>query len=345
MSRPFTSRARTAYYLAWLPMLALLAVLLGLGGIRWWAAAILALALGAPYALVCGSSYYMARALPLKRARLLQVLANLLGASLVASVAWAGVGYLVGRLLGGPTGDRLAAQADVLFGVGLAFFALSLAFHYLILALEAIRSAERDVDRARVLTREAELRALRAQIDPHFLFNSLNSIAALTALDPGRAREMCQLLADFFRSTLRLGDLARHPLGAELELARRYLEIELVRFADRLTVDEDVEPECLDVPLPPLLLQPLVENAIVHGAAELAADARIGILVRRDDGRVLVRVENDCDPDEPAGSGRGLAIVEQRLRAFYGGAARMVVGRERGRFRVELLLPATGGAR
>jgi len=346
MNRSFTSRARIAYYLAWLPMIALLAVLLGLGGIPWWSAALLAVALGAPYALVCGSSYYMARALPLRRARLAQVLLNLLGASLVASAVWAGVGFLVGRSLGGPTGDLLAAHVGMLFGVGLAYFALSLAFHYLILALEAIRTAEHNADQARVLTREAELRALRAQIDPHFLFNSLNSIAALTTVEPARAREMCQLLSEFFRSTLKLGDLPRHPLGEELALARRYLEIELVRFEDRLTVSEDVDPSCTGIELPPLLLQPLVENAVKHGVATLAEEARIGIAVKRSGAHVSVSIDNDFDPDAGAGprSGRGLSIVEQRLRAFYGGAARMVVGKDEGRFRIELQLPTEGGA-
>ncbi|MBW2276338.1 MAG: histidine kinase [Deltaproteobacteria bacterium] len=345
MTKSFTNRARIAYYLAWLPMIALLTALLGLGGIDWWSAAILGLALGAPFALVCGSSYYMARALPLRRARWAQVLLNLLGASLVASALWSGVGYLVGKALGGPTGELLTEQVTLLFGVGLGFFAISLAFHYLILALEAIRSAERNADHARVLTREAELRALRAQIDPHFLFNSLNSIAALTTVEPARARRMCQLLSEFFRSTLTLGDRSRHPLGEELALARRYLDIELVRFEDRLTVNEDVDRDCLDVELPPLLMQPLVENAVKHGAAGMASAARIEIRVRGEGGRVLVSVINDRDQEAASTrrSGRGLAIVEERLRAFYGGAAGMMVRKDEASFEVELRLPAGGG--
>jgi hypothetical protein len=344
MSQSLTSRARIAYYLAWLPMIALLAVLLGLGGIDWWSAALLALGLGAPYALVCGSSYYMARALPLRRARWAQVLLNLLGASLAASALWSGVGYLVGKLLGGRTGELLSEQVALLFGIGLAFFAISLAFHYLILALEVIRSAERDADRARVLTREAELRALRAQIDPHFLFNSLNSIAALTALDPPRAREMCGLLSEFFRSTARLGDRRHHPLGDELALARRYLEIERVRFEDRLQLEEQVDEGCLGLELPPLLLQPLVENAVKHGVAGLPEGGSIALGARAEGRRVIVTVANSFDAEAGAGrpSGQGLAIVEQRLRSFYGGAARMVVGSSEDRFRVELRLPASG---
>jgi hypothetical protein len=346
MSQSITNRARIAYYVAWLPMIALLIVLLGLGGMGWLSAAIAGVALGLPYALVCGSSYYMAKALPLRRERLVQALLNLFGASLIASATWAGVGYLAGRLLGGDTGVLLSDQAPLLFGIGLAYFAVSLAFHYLILALEAIRSAERNADQARVLTREAELRALRAQIDPHFLFNSLNSIAALTTVEPTRAREMCQLLSDFFRSTLKLGDLPKLRLGEELDLVRRYLEIELVRFEDKMIVEEDVDPQWLDVELPSLTLQPLVENAIKHGVARMTEEARIRIAIRGEAGRVFVSVRNDRDPEAGPGksSGKGLSIVEERLRGFYGGSARMVVTRDEDSFEVELQLPARGAA-
>jgi sensor histidine kinase YesM len=344
MSQPFTRRARVAYYLAWLPMAALVSVVLNLQGMAWWEAAILGAALCVPFALVCGSSYFMARAMPLRRTRLVQVLLSLGAAATAASGAWAGLAFVLAQVIGGSTGERLSGQVGVLFGIGVAFFVLSLAFHYLILALEETRRAERRTDEARVLTREAELRALRAQVDPHFLFNSLNSVAALTAIDPARAREMCQLLSDFFRTTLRLGDRTSVGLGDEIALARKYLDIEQVRFEDRMSVGQQVDETCLGVDLPALLLQPLVENAVKHGVAGFEAGGRIDLEVRRDGEQVLVTVENGCDEDRPRppGGGRGLAIVEDRLRSFYGGAARMVVGRTGDRFRVRLELP--GGA-
>ncbi|MBW2535073.1 MAG: histidine kinase [Deltaproteobacteria bacterium] len=346
MAASFTSRARIAYYLAWVPMVALLGALLGArGGMTWYAAIAAAVALGLPYALVCGSTYYMARALPLRRASLVRGVLNLLSASLLAAGVWAAVGNVAGRLLGGATGETLVERTPLVFGTGVAFFLLSLAFHYLVLALEDIRRAERDADEARVLGREAELRALRAQIDPHFLFNSLNSIAALTTVDPPRAREMCQLLSEFFRATLRSGDQRTLPLGEELDLVRRYLEIERVRFADRMTVDEDVDLASLErVELPPLLLQPLVENAVKHGVTGLDEGGRVSFSVAGAPARVVLAVENRFDPAwarqrRRPGQGRGLAIVRERLEAFYGADATMVVRKGEGTFRVELTLP------
>src|SRR5260370_2632838 len=115
---------------------------------------------------------------------------------------------------------------------------------------------------AELLAREAELKALKAQIDPHFLFNSLHSISALTAVDAGRARDMCIRLSDFLRNSLRLGERTTIPFSEELALARTYLEVEQVRFGQRLRVAQDIEEAYCDCDVPPLLLQPLVENSI-----------------------------------------------------------------------------------
>ena len=148
-------------------------------------------------------------------------------------------------------------------------FLLSLAVHYVLLAFEAAREAERRQLELEILAREAELRALRAQIDPHFLYNSLNSISALTGSDAPGARRMCLLLADFLRNTLEVSARQRIPLAEELALAERYLSIEQVRFGSRLRIERRVDetaPACL---VPPLLLQPLVENAVTHGIARL----------------------------------------------------------------------------
>ena len=119
-----------------------------------------------------------------------------------------------------------------------------------------------------MLAREAELRSLRTQIDPHFLFNTLHSISALTTADPPSARRMCVLLGDFLRDSLALGALDRITNDRELQLATRFLEIERVRFGDRLRIDANSSANGT-WRVPPLLLQPLVENAVTHGVAHL----------------------------------------------------------------------------
>ena len=323
-------------------MAALLAVVLNLRGSPWIEALALGVGLCLPYALVCGSSYFMARAMPLKSVRLMQVLTSLVGASALAGALWAGLAYSLALALPADPAGRLVGQLWLLFGIGVAYFVLSLVYHYLILALEETRRVEVREQEARVLTREAELRALKFQVNPHFLFNSLNAIAALTSSEPEQARRMCQLLSSFLRTSLRLGDQDAVTLKEELGLVGSYLDIELVRFSDRLTVEHKVDENCLDLKIPPLLLQPLIENAVKHGIGTLEDGGTITLGVARENDRLSISVENPLDPDEPAkpGSGRGLSIVEDRLGAFYGKDARMVIDKNPERFRVELIIPA-----
>jgi LytS/YehU family sensor histidine kinase len=190
--------------------------------------------------------------------------------------------------------------------------------------------------------REAELTALKAQINPHFLYNSLNSISALTSIDPARAREMCVLLADFLRMTLGMGEKALIPLREELALLEKYCAIEKVRFGDRLTVQEEIQEETKECAVPPLLLQPLVENAVVHGIAQLPEGGWIRLKTTRDAGRIGVTVENSWDPEAGPSrkNGVGLKNVQRRLEARYGQEARLEAKAEEEVFRVSLSFPA-----
>jgi LytS/YehU family sensor histidine kinase len=186
------------------------------------------------------------------------------------------------------------------------------------------------------------LKALKAQVNPHFLFNSLNSISALTSVDPAKAREMCILLAEFLRMTLGLGEKASVPLSEELSLLHRYLAIEKVRFGARLQMEEDIPEETKSVQLPPLLLQPLVENAVTHGIANLPDGGRVRLSGQSRDARISLAIENTFDPDSTPmrKSGLGLKNVRDRLEARYGKEASMRVSAENGNFRVELSFPA-----
>ena len=188
----------------------------------------------------------------------------------------------------------------LLFTAGVLLFLLSSAMHYVFLALEAQEAARRQALESAVLAREAELRALRAQVNPHFLFNSLHSIGSLAGTRPAAAREMAIALGEFLRHSLRLGGLAGVPLQQEVDLMAQYLSIEQVRFGDRLQVHIDVEPEAGASRVPPLLLQPLVENAIKHGVAGLLEAGLVSIQARRDGERCRVTVVNAFDPDAPA---------------------------------------------
>ena len=160
----------------------------------------------------------------------------------------------------------------------------------------------------------AQLDALQASIRPHFLFNTLNSVLALVRQDPVRAERVLESLSELFRFALSERPLAV-TLGDELDLARHYLEIEAVRFGDRLRVDWRVDPDVTHALLPPLLLQPLVENAVKHGVEPSVQGAEVRITARRDGDRVVLKVTNTL----PAGhgpSGHGMALQNVRRRLF-----------------------------
>ena len=203
-------------------------------------------------------------------------------------------------------------------------------------------SRARAVESMRAELAQAELRALRAQLQPHFLFNTLNSIASLIPTNPVAAEEMTTRLADVFRYALRASDRDTAPLGEELAFLRAYLDIERSRFGPRLTVVERIEPGLESVPVPTLLLQPVVENAVRHGIAGRPSGGRVVVEARRDADHLVLAVEDDgpgfdpLAPGAPGGNGFGLHSVRERLRAAGlenalaidrapGGGARVVV--------------------
>jgi len=174
------------------------------------------------------------------------------------------------------------------------------------------------------LAHEARLQALRYQINPHFLFNTLNAISTLVAEHKNRdAERMIARLSDFLRLTLESDGTPEVPLAEEMAFVRQYLDIQQIRFGDRLTVVDDVDAETLSARVPPLILQPLVENAVRHAIMPREAGGRLTIEARRVDDRLHLRVADDGPgpPDADAlaqSSGVGLANVQQRLDALYG---------------------------
>lgn len=203
------------------------------------------------------------------------------------------------------------------------------------------RSAERErraLELAASLA-EARLQTLRMQIQPHFLFNSLNALAALIPKDPKAADEMLGALSDFLRLTLEDSGGQEVPLRRELEFAERYLEIEKARFGGRLDYSLDVPPDALAAMVPALVLQPLVENAVRHGIEPRREGGWVGILARREGDALCLAVSDDGlgIPVAPR-EGVGLANTRSRLRELHGGAASLSWKSENGA-RVEIRVP------
>jgi hypothetical protein len=314
--------------------------------IPWQRAALLGFPLAALYAFVCLSAWYVSRGMPLVATGAVRIVATALTASTIASAMWLlatriWAGWLQQRGWIPPVAGRAAGLYTLFSAIGTLLYLLSLAVSYLIAVFEHTRAAERRALQVQVLAREAELRMLRAQIDPHFLFNCLHSISALTGSSPAAARRMCVLLADFLRDSLALGSESRITLERELGLVSRFLAVERVRYGERLRDGITVSDDAASSLVPALLLQPLVENAITHGIAHMLAGGTVSITATRVGGRLTVIVDNPCDPDRPrrAGGGVGLANVRARLVALYGDDARFTAADQGGMWRVELSLP------
>jgi two-component system LytT family sensor kinase len=179
------------------------------------------------------------------------------------------------------------------------------------------RQRRNDAER---LAKEAELFKLRQQLAPHFLFNSLNSISALTGSQPEQARKMIQQLSDFLRGNLRKEDQQWVQLSEELQYLELYLEIEKVRFGHRLSTELDYAAECLDFRLPSMLLQPIVENAIKFGLYDTTESVTISIRARLDNNYIRIEVTNPFDPETSRpkkGTGFGLTSIQRRLYLLF----------------------------
>jgi two-component system sensor histidine kinase AlgZ len=336
-----------AYLAGWGLLGLLLAALLVLAApFSWIEATFFALPLAVLFGFMGLASFWVCQAAPLPRGVLrasgMQLLAGVASGSMWLA---AGHGYAVALDRAGVFPGLVAKQvaaAPLLLGLGVALYLLAAALHYMIVAFETSREAERRALEFEIASREAELRALRAQIHPHFLFNSLNSINALIAARPEEARQLCVRLADFLRRSLTLGARETILLAEELDLAEQLLSIEKVRFGDRLShavVADDAARAC---PVPPLVLQPLVENAVTHGVAQMLDGGEIRIEAERRGPELRIAVVNPRDADAPArkGTGIGLQNVRRRLLALHGDAAEVRVVPGDSSFRVELRLPA-----
>jgi hypothetical protein len=187
--------------------------------------------------------------------------------------------------------------------------------------LEEQKETEKRKTDAEKLAREAELFKLRQQLQPHFLFNSLNSINALIGLRPPEARKMVQQLSDFLRGTLKKEEHQWVSLKEELQYVQLYLDIEKVRFANRLSTAVHCDEEAGEMKLPALLLQPVVENAIKFGLYDTTGEAVIGITARKNGNELFISVENPFDAATAAGhagTGFGLRSVQRRLYLLFG---------------------------
>ncbi len=225
------------------------------------------------------------------------------------------------------------------------FFAAWASFYVAMSAGNQLRTAERRASEFERAAQSAQLRALRYQVNPHFLFNTLNSLSSLImSRREEEAERMILSLSNFFRSTLAVDPTSDVSLAEEIRFQMLYLDIEKARFPSRLKVETDIPEPLLTARLPALLLQPIIENAIKYGVARAKQAITLTIRAREEEGRLVVTVENDGVTVDQSridhGTGVGLANVCERLSARFGKAAQCRHGLiETGGFRVSLTMP------
>lgn len=196
---------------------------------------------------------------------------------------------------------------------------LYFAFHF----FEKSRREEIKNIRLEAMKTEVELNNLKAQLNPHFMFNSMNSIRALIEENPELAKESITKLSNILRNTLLLGRKQLVALNEELEIIQDYLKLESIRYEERLHFSFQVDENYMTFLVPPLMIQTLVENAIKHGISKLPDGGRIRLLIRPDDKQLLIRVENTgkLNPRREASTGIGITNTKQRLELLYDGKA------------------------
>ncbi|MCK9291527.1 MAG: histidine kinase [Bacteroidales bacterium] len=274
------------------------------------------------FVLIGFSLWYVLRFYLIKQHLLFDRIINHLLSIVVTLAVWLLAGYFL-------LGYILSDQQDYLSWltltlpwrvlIGCFFYLIIILIYYMMLYYEDLQQKLKIEAELNSLVREAELNALKSQINPHFLFNSLNSISSLTITEPEKAQDMVIKLSDFMRYSLSHDRNETTNLRNELENAERYLEIEKVRFGTRLSYQIDVPDSCLDMIIPNMILQPLLENAVKHGVHHSTEEVLIRLSCNVTEAMIEISVTNTFDPaaDRRRGEGIGLKNISRRLQLLY----------------------------
>ena len=238
--------------------------------------------------------------------------------------------------------SHMQHTAGIRFGIGFLLVSCIAMMSLLWYNQEEQRQMNARKTEAEQLAREAELFKLRQQLQPHFLFNSLNSISALTISEPEKARHMINQLSEFLRGTLKKDEKQWNTLQEEMQYLELYLDIEKVRFGYRLQTNVICEEDALNLKLPSMLLQPVVENAIKFGLYDTTGEVLIQVNAKKQDNSLEVSVENPFDPEtsQPLkGTGFGLPSIQRRLFLLFARQDLLITKKEDNYFTTTILIP------
>ncbi|OEK06931.1 sensor histidine kinase [Roseivirga misakiensis] len=225
--------------------------------------------------------------------------------------------------------------------LGLMYYFIIILVYYLILYYDDVNEKNQERSQLETMLKSSELEMLKSQINPHFIFNSLNSIASLTIISPEKARDMVVKLSEFLRYSLGKENDQMNTMNDEITNIMLYLDIEKVRFGDRLSVETNIEKDCLALHLPNLILQPIFENTIKHGIYESLEQVTIKLKAWQEQNLLRIEVSNQFDPNAVGKKGKGIGLknVTERLRLIYGVPQLVVTEKTDNLFTVRLDIP------
>ncbi len=273
-----------------------------------------------------------------------KIIQNHVITAVITSIIWVYSGYYI--LSGFFTSDEfylkfLKSSLMWRFYIGIIYYSILVSLYYIIFYYRSFRTKLENEHRLKTLVKEAELKSLKYQINPHFIFNSLNSISSLTISNPEKAREMSTNLSTFLRKTLADNENQKIKLKDEVENIKLYLEIEKVRFGERLDFAMNISDRCEEHEIPNMILQPIVENAIKHGVYESIEKVTITFNCKLKGEFISIIVANNFDPTAVSdiGEGIGLKNIRDRLNLIYNRTDLISISKESDLFQVSLLIP------
>ncbi len=272
----------------------------------------------------------------------LNLIINHITAATVLVIIWNVVSlFLVKLLISDHFYNFMIEHIEWHVAIGFLYYFILVLIYYIIIYNVNLKEKRKNEDRLMAIINEAELNLLKSQINPHFLFNSLNSISSLTVTNPTKAQEMIIKLSDFLRYSISRSINQKSNLKLELENIQRYLDIEKTRFGDKLNYQPDITPDCLDKMLPTMILQPLYENAIKHGVYESTEPITLQVKAYNENNLLIILITNNFDPETPAkkGSGIGLKNIKERLRLTYQMDGLLYTNKTHNIFEVKLVIP------
>jgi hypothetical protein len=273
-----------------------------------------------------------------------KIFLNHIAAAVITSGFWIGIGYyIMSNVVAGNHiyADFLTKSLVWRFLIGILFYAIIIAVDYVIIYYTNFQEKLLKEVELNALVKEAELKTLKYQINPHFIFNSLNSISSLTISNPSLAHEMTIKLSSFLRSILSKNEKQKNKLSEEIANAKLYLDIEKVRFNDKFDFVEEWKNECKELEVPSMILQPIFENAIKHGVYESLNKVTIKLSCGMENEYFKIIIENNFDPDAIPRKGEGIGIknIRNRLKLIYNQENLLTVQKTDNLFRVNIFIP------